>query len=236
MIVDYLRTCYKAPFELDDANHTRIQGVFYRPPMPAQVYRDLTYIRSSVWDDPWDQFDGPGDIFAESEYYNGQEYVLTDIRDRRRTALAATGCDKPLALVAGRGGMPFGCEGLPIGTFGWTQVSGQYRHFPDGSIGLISGIFPQQILPYRGGGVWSVLYPSPTGNYLLKVSFIAGRFLASLTTTFEGLPADPLTILVDPGDIRDNIPTGFLPMAPEVNWIDTDPPDRVTVNLQHIVP
>jgi len=232
MIVDYLRSCYTAPFVLDDKLGTRITGVFFRASPRAEVYLLPTYVRASSWLDEWDRNDGPGDVFAESEWYDGHNPNLIAAITRERTAAASTGCDRSLTLVPSSGGMALGCGAIQLGIMAFGQSDGSYRVFPSLDVGLISPFLFGQRFKYVGNSRWEAVFGLTQVYFYVLTRAPNGEFLLTLTTTYESHPTEPLELVGSTSDLVINggpVAVEMLPIAP---WIQNVPPGNVIVTLQ----
>jgi len=232
MIVDYLRSCYTAPFVHDDALQTTITGVFYRSPPRAEVYREPTYVRASSWLDDWDRTEGPGDVFAESEWYNGQNPNVTAVITRAGTAAASKGCDRALTLVPSAGGMALGCRGIQVGRMTFGQSDGSYLIFPSLDVGLISPILFGQTFKYVSDNRWEGLFGFTQPYFYTLTRSDSGEFLLEMRTTYESFPTQPLVLV---GSTRELVINGGpvgIALLPEIPWITNPMGNNVTVTLQ----
>lgn len=234
MVVDYLRSCYSAGFELDNVAKTVIGGRFYFAPPSAEVYKDWSYVRSSVYLDPWDQDDGPGDHFVGSTWYDGTP-PLSVVNTLAGTKKASVDCDKPLHIVPGSGGFPLKCDGRPVGVLNVTWNPTIFRNAV--TLGFLftgSLPFPGQDATYLGNGRYQIIPLLMPMTGIITIQYDAGSWFV-FGTLFNGsgeeMDFNSEIVPAAPNDVRVDI--HILPTLP---WVISPGEPEWYISVKHSWP
>lgn len=234
MVVDFLRSCYEAPW-IDAATETNFRARYYRAFPGAEIAKYAFAYRSAVWLDEWDR-EEDGDQWPNDADYTKGERPLDTPKIKNLEVLNANGsCDgsRITQTKPGREGLPHYCfDGPGDGFMAYTQAGGSYKLDPTGDPILIEGIFPEIQVPYIGNHSWQTTFPGVVGNYVITVQWSKGRWLVTFQCTLSLIPDHPFVATFDPGDLQgDGTPaTGeFIAESP---WIDQDPVARVNPTVQ----
>lgn len=128
-MVDYLRTCYEAPFLVDENNTVPLRGRYYRAFDGAEVARSAFFYRSATWLDPWDREIGLGDQWPNSTYYDGKRPLDPPLLKSQQVLRANGNCSgqEVRRVVPGWNGLPLYCSPGPLPgvelDIGWFQAA-----------------------------------------------------------------------------------------------------------------
>jgi len=178
--VDYLRSCYSSRFSIDANGAVTIPSRFYRPPADVGFLTEPSYIRSAIWLDAWERFDGIGDILGDYSYDTGsRDFVV--LGDRRGTRKVQTGCEGALALVPGSIGFPLGCLGARPTTVNVRWNGGSFYNTVNFDLYVIgTNIFPFGMTPI-GELKWHYYFDDGSSRLDMTVTISSSEVLLEIT-------------------------------------------------------
>lgn len=232
MTVDFLRSCYRSRFTIDETNGLNLIGRFYRPPERTPIYSEPTIFRSAIWLDEWDRSEGNGDTLEDYSYDNGaRDFVVTS--DLARTRQAQIGCDKRLVLVPGATGFPLACQPKGIGDLSvrWTDCG--YLNTVTMAAFLQGQNLSPLLIPKVGDNLWMLDSILPGSHYIFAASLVG----TNLQVLIRAISLDDLheanSVVSFPLEVG-----GFQygPMVPTVTapWQYFDPMQPLTVTFFNV--